>query len=386
MILASITLFLQVAAVVLGSDCGGGMVLRVDGGDLIEEDGSRRTIGMYTSQLQKFVIDELYPEVDVQRDIKGKSFFNSSELRYLDLSGGEYLADQTLLLPSLFVLRLDKYDTTTSIAIASNASGAVLDDAVPPGLVALYGVSYSAVIGGSFDATANASFEAIHIEDGGHNSIRYVSVRATVNEAWKSSVTIRGGTRHEMAHSNVDGEGKAGRCIWTIATSSVLVHDNTIRQCVGHALDFDAYTSASAMWNNLLEENGPEEGYGQAIFVEETASGNFVFNNTMRRNINGIAIYSLDVGPVIGNIIANNVVVDSIKRGYSSGGGNADPSNHAEKNIFVGNYARNNGGGDFMISHGATVGDYWISNEGNSNIIWDGNDPLNSDIVAVFEP
>ena len=42
-----------------------------------------------------------------------------------------------------------------------------------------------------------------------------------------------------------------------------------------------------------MQSNG-EEG----IFVEETASGNFVFNNTLRRNGCGIGVYSNAVGPM----------------------------------------------------------------------------------------
>ena len=56
------------------------------------------------------------------------------------------------------------------------------------------------------------------------------------------------------------------------------------------------YTSSSAAYNNLCEDNR-EEG----IFVEETASGNFIFNNTVRRNGCGIGVYSMAVGPVCGD-------------------------------------------------------------------------------------
>ena len=383
-------LVLVVVRVSEGNTCGGGMVLRVDAGELVMDDGTRRPVGMYTSQLQASVINALYPEVIPADDIAGTTFFNASELRYLDLSGGAYFVDQTLLLPSLFVLRLDTYDSITSMSLAANASTTPAADPDAIALLSLHGVSYSAVVGGSFDARGNASWEGIHVEDGGHNSIRRVLVRASVNEAWKSMVTVRGGTRHEVSHSTLDGGGLAGRCAWTIATSSALVHDNTIQGCVGHALDFDAYTSGSAAWNNLVQDNGPEvQGYGQGIFVEETASGNFIFNNTLRRNLNGIAVYSLDVGPVTGNIIANNLIEDSTVRGISSGGGSGTSGpQHAEKNIFVANVARNNSAGDFWVMHGNVEGDYWVSNESGETdkVIWDGTDPKSSANVSVFEP
>ena len=75
------------ATVSAGSECGGGMVVRVDAGDLILEDGSRQHVGMYTSQLQDAVINALYPEVVNSRDISPTTFFNSDNLCYLDLSG-----------------------------------------------------------------------------------------------------------------------------------------------------------------------------------------------------------------------------------------------------------------------------------------------------------
>ena len=86
----------------------------------------------------------------------------------------------------------------------------------------------------------------------------------------------------EISSSDVGGSSTAmskGRCIWTLATSRAFVHDNYVHHCTSHALDFDAYTSNSAAYSNVCEDNG-EEG----IFVEETANGNFIFNNTCRRN------------------------------------------------------------------------------------------------------
>ena len=165
------------------------------------------------------------------------------------------------------------------------------------------------------------------------------------------------------------------------------VHSFT-KGCTGHALDFDAYTSGSAAWSNLLQDNdGAAGGYGQGIFVEETASGNFIFNNTLRRNRNGIQLYSLDVGPVSGNIVAGNVVEDSSAHGISSGGGSgANGPQHAEKNVVVGNVARNNAAGDYWVNHGSVVGDFWVSNDAESDIPWAGEDPQSSASVSVFEP
>ena len=45
-----------------------------------------------------------------------------------------------------------------------------------------------------------------------------------------------------------------------------------------------------------------EDGIEEGIFAEETASNNFIFNNTLRRNGCGIGVYSNAVGPVAGNM------------------------------------------------------------------------------------
>jgi uncharacterized membrane protein len=50
------------------------------------------------------------------------------------------------------------------------------------------------------------------------------------------------------------------------------VHFNYATRCVGHVIDFDAYTSNSAAWSNVAEYNNPT-GVGEGIFVEVSGSG-----------------------------------------------------------------------------------------------------------------
>ncbi|GMI03627.1 hypothetical protein TrRE_jg8635 [Triparma retinervis] len=359
-----------------------GTTFRIDAGKL-KLDGKTLDVGFFTSVIQKQVIDAMYKEVD-EADIKKITYFNASNLRYLELSGGEYQVDEPLLLPSMFVLSLDE---ETSMVLADNATAAPTssdDDSSLPSLVGLVDVSFSAVVGGSFDARGHGDgWECVRILNGGHNAIRGVKAIAHVNEAWKSTITIRGGSRHELAGSTVDGDEKAGRCAWTIATNAALVHDNVITGCVGHALDFDAYTSGSTAYSNVVTHNEGGQ-YGQGIFVEETASGNFIFNNTVSYNVNGIELYSLTVGPVMGNIVANNRVFKNLRKGISSGGGNGEEKNHADSNVFVGNEASGNGEGDLFANHGHVQNDYWVSNVGEW--VFDEGDLASSKNASVFEP
>jgi hypothetical protein len=306
---------------------------------------------------------------------------NASVLRYLHLRG-EYYADVPLLLPSLFVLNL-----SGTIAPAANLS--MVNVSRFTGFVMLSDTHFTAVVGGTFDArhlspplAGSRGYQAVSIVGGANNAIR--GVRAIVNNTG-AALGVNQSPRAEISGCDVGGEGKMmmrGRCIWTLATSRAMVHDNHVHHCSAHALDFDAYTSASAAWNNLCEDNG-EEG----IFVEETASGNFIFNNTLRRNANGIGLYANAVGPVANNMIVGNVLEDN-GGGITAGGYGHDPKKQSESNIFASNVLRGNtGSSQINPAHGEVVGDYWVSNscEGDA-ACWRQPLPHSSASVAIFDP
>jgi parallel beta-helix repeat protein len=176
----------------------------------------------------------------------------------------------------------------------------------------------------------------------------------------------------------VGGGGGLGmlqtRCIWTLATSHALVHDNHVHNCSLHALDFDAYTSSSVAWSNLCEGNG-EEG----IFLEESAKDCSLFNNTCQHNGDGIGVYSNAVGPVANNFIINNRLINNRRLGLSAGGyGHTGPDHHglpiSLSNIFASNFISGNAydrsptrygpAPDAQVNpaHGATSMDYWTGN------------------------
>ena len=253
------------------------------------------------------------------------SLINASALRYLLLDGA-YLCDIPLRLPSLFVLQLA---AGASIRPAANLS--LENTTTFTGLVEMSDVHFSAVVGGTVDASSlpaeafdypyRRGYQAVAIKGGSNNAVRHVSLRANNSDG---AVGINQSPHGEIAHCDIGGgpggQGMTkGRCVWCLATSHALVHDNLVRNCSSHSLDFDAFTSTSAAYSNLCED-GIEEG----IFVEETASNNFVssprapppplwlgsyesdgcvqiFNNTVRRNGCGIGVYSNAVGPVAGN-------------------------------------------------------------------------------------
>ena len=359
-------LFLAVVTAVPTAQAG--IVVRVKNGVLV--DGGIY-VGNTTSELAKNVVNnvQLFPAVS-SADWEGTSMINASLLRYLVLEG-DYLADVPLQLPSLFVLQLDGATTIKPAPTLplSNTSRFTA-------LVELRDAHFSAVVGGTIDASSlpasayaypdRRGYQAITIVGGANNAVRHATLRANNTDA---AVSVNTSPNAEIAYCDVgggpSGQGQTkGRCIWTIATSRALVHDNRVRNCSSHALDFDAYTSASAAWSNLCEDNG-EEG----IFVEETASGNFVFNNTLRRNGCGIGVYSNAVGPVDHNLIVANVAEGNAGNAITAGGYGHDPRKISSGNIFAANIARDNAGhngGQYNAHHGATAGDLWTGNSAES--------------------
>lgn len=358
----------------------GGKIVRVVNGVV---SGSGTVVGSFTSNLQSEVVDSMFAPVK-SSDWAEISLINSTSLRYLELSGA-YLVDKPLQLPSMFVLRAD--NATFQGAKNISTKGFPRFSA----LVVMNDTQFSAVIGGTYNASKDVppppngtrGLQAISIVSGFHNSIR--GVRAV--SPYDSAIGINMGSSNEVAECDVGGDKgytAPARCIWALATSRVLVRDNKVKFCASHALDFDAYTSDSIASGNLCTDNG-EEG----IFVEETASGNTIVNNTCRRNGAGIGVYSNEVGPVQDNLFISNVLEDNIRVGIIAGGYGHDPNKYSRRNIFIANRAARNGDAAFYPDHGALDGDYWVANLNldapQSTPKWKSL-PANNSAVAIFEP
>jgi hypothetical protein len=230
-------------------------------------------VGTHTSQLTADVVDKLFAPVS-SADWKNVSMIDSSVLRYLVLEG-HYLADVPLRLPSLFVLQLTD---GASIRPATNLS--LENTSTFTGLVEMNDVHFSAVIGGTVDASSlpaeafdypyRRGYQAIAIKKGSNNAVRHVRARSNNSDG---AVGINQSPHGEIAHCDIgggpDGQGMTkGRCIWCLATSHALVHDNWVRNCSSHSLDFDAYTSSSAAYNNLCED-------GTEVLSESSLFGMF---------------------------------------------------------------------------------------------------------------
>ena len=244
-------------------------------------------VGMYTSQLQH-MIDTKFAPVHGW-DWQHQPLIDGTSLRHLTLVG-DYLADVPLRPPSMFVLKLQG-----TLKPAVNLSQVNVPRYAA--LVTLEAVQFSAVIGGNdillslpchlvqshlseyavsgtFDASSlpaqpagapwpkrtGHGYMALSIHKGSHNAIR--NVRALSNNS-DACIGVNTSPFAEIGNCHVGGwknflstEMLQTRCIWTLATSFALVHDNHVHHCAIHALDLDAYTSSSVAWNNLCEDNG----------------------------------------------------------------------------------------------------------------------------------
>lgn len=347
-----------------------------------------REVGRYTSSLQSEVLS-LFPEkgpsdwADTTLVKQSVSAGDGGLLRHLYLEG-EYFADMPLRLPSLLVLHLNGSITDAANLTADPFNG---DSKAFPGIVMLNGSQYSAIEGGTVNATAHpkTQMQGVAILQGHRNSLR--GVRALSN--WQSAIGVRGGSNNEIVNCDVGGDPKYGniaaRAIWSIATERNYVHHNYVHHADMHALDFDAYTASSIAWANTCEDNGAE-----GIFVEETSHDNVITGNICRRNRNGIGVYTLAVGPVTRNVFFGNQVEENTNNAITAGGYGHDPTKYSIGNVFFGNVASKvpEGNAAFNVAHGANKGDYWFG-----NAVQGGNDefdlsklPHNNSKVAIFQP
>ena len=238
------------------------------------------------------------------------------------------------------------------------------------------------VTNGMLDVWPNTKLMAISIVDGTHNSIKHVKDTSQFD----SVIGVNGGAFNEVAYCDLggrQGQMTPARGIWTLATERALVHHNWVHHSLKHTIDFDAFSSSGVAFANLCEDNGQE-----GIFVEESAHDNLVVANTCVRNNDGIAVYSMGVGPVKNNVILGNNVTDNKRYGIAAGGYGHSATKHSESNLFVANVGSNNMKATYNAMHGVVEGDYWVSNQGSAKSQWPWMyipHPSNSN-VSVFQP
>eukprot|EP01052_Picozoa_sp_SAG31_P018898 SAG31_NODE_1357_length_8647_cov_8.257838_5_plen_287_part_00 len=243
----------------------------VDHGELVE--GTKRThVGTRASDLQK-LIDALPPAKPLANVT---ALINSTQLRRLRLTG-RYTGDQTLHLPSLFVLELD--EGTTYSGSAAGLPGDGLNS-----LVMANGTYYTAIVGGHWDCTqipmryyATTGLLGTFVRA---FTVTCVTVRDCGEGLNYSSgnVMVQNGDHGEVSHSEMMGRNARGgnaRGLWLERNTGLSVHHNHIHDCVdGPLIDVDNGNSGVLVYSNVLENT---EAYG--LWLELNTVDCYAFNS-----------------------------------------------------------------------------------------------------------
>ena len=166
----------------------------------------------------RFVLQQTLAYIDSKfanttvHDLKQHSVINSAVFRYLNLTG-DYLTDQPLRIPSLFVLELPESATPAHILSITNISRFT-------GLIEMRDVYFSAVIGDTFDASSlpavenSRGYECITIVGGSHNAIR--GVRSIANNS-DSAIGVNMSPHAEVCNCDVGGRYNKLNCLFGAA-------------------------------------------------------------------------------------------------------------------------------------------------------------------------
>jgi len=283
---------------------------------------------------------------------------------FLELNGGNFIADESLVLPSNFILSLEDVDISPSPEFLPYRSMIEINNTFLSGVVSRGGPSMArfrcddVIVSPGAVTSTNSSrvyVDGLDVFGCGHGNggaIHFQGVPMTWGSFTASGLTV--------CNCNVRNSSRA---IWTETVSGVSIHNNSLSYCSSHTLDFDAFTHYSVATNNIIFNNSAREG----VFIEQGAVGITISGNRIGPgNGNGIAVYNnamnISCGP---HVIAGNVIFDNINAGISLG--STAPKN-GEPNVGVlvmGNTLFGNGGEgkpQGYHTNGAQIGTIYASN------------------------
>jgi hypothetical protein len=294
----------------------------------------------------------------------------SGSLSFLRLTRGAWLADEPLNLSlRQLVLVLDDVDLVPAasfpplrglIEINSTAYSGVVSPGGPAAariICADAAVSPAAVW--SVDS-ADTVVDGLFIFGCGGTEGGAVHLQGRAG-AW--APTVSGG---QILNCNITNSSRA---IWTETISRVIISGNRVYANHGHAIDFDAFSTASTCVNNIVVGNAAREG----IFIEQGASGIVVAGNTIGPgNGNGVAVYNNDMNVTCGpHVIAGNTIVGNLNAGISVGS-TAPRAGTPDVGVTVaGNVLRGNGPAakpQGVHTNGAQVGTVYAANDNADGI------------------
>jgi len=313
----------------------------------------------------------------------------NNSFSFLELNGGSFVADESLVLPSYFVLSLNDVDISPSSSFLPYRSMIEINSTILSGVVSRGGPSMArfhcddvTVSPGAITSTNSSRvyIDGIGVYGCGHGNggaIHFQGVPMT----W-AGFTATGLT---VANCNIRNSSRA---IWTETVSGVSIHNNTLSYSSSHTLDFDAFTHYSVATNNVIFNNSAREG----VFIEQGAVGITVSNNIIGPgNGNGIAVYNnamnISCGP---HVIAGNIIFDNLNAGISLG---STAPKEGEPNVGVlvmGNTLHGNGGDSKpqgYHTNGAQIGTIYASNSNFDGISkYTQFSPFTSSNISVVDP
>lgn len=217
----------------------------------------------------------------------GPALVNASQLSFLELRGGAWLADAPLaLLPGVILVLKN-----TTVAPAAGfpptramveVNSSALSGVVSPGADALFRCPDAAVSPAAVWAVGSprVTIDGLNVFGCGHGHGAAVHVQGTPG-SW--APTHEGAT---IANCNITNSSRA---VWLETVRGVSVHGNAITACSSHALDFDAFTYYSVATQNTISYNAEREG----VFIEQGAVGITVANNVIGPgNGRGVAVFN----------------------------------------------------------------------------------------------
>lgn len=339
-------------------------------------NGSARThVGNKASDLQP-IIDSLGPARPLANVT---ALINSSQLRRLRLTG-DYVADVTLHLPSMFVLALDEGTTyrggSQTVRDPVGFSGSKCQMPVcclPSGervpanftgecdcstcdgnsMIQVTGTYFTAVLGGHFDCSALPLSYHGSAAISAAGCTAFTLSHATlshcgVGRVWTSgNLGISKGSHGEIAHTKIYG---GSRSIWTQYETNLAVHDNEFYGM----WDADGHSGPHNMaWNNLFSLDSAHGITNQpAIWMEADTTQLFAWNNTIFN-----ASIAFQGASGAGHLLIGNRILNSTSGTVLMGCEPGCSKSNTPGDVFASNFVQ---GGSIAVGHQGPFENNWL--------------------------
>jgi hypothetical protein len=313
----------------------------------------------------------------------------NTSFSFLELRNGVFVADESLSLPSNFILSLENVDISPSSTFLPYRSMIEINSTFLNGIVSRGGPSMArfrcdnvTISPGVVTATNSSRVyvDGLDIFGCGHGNggaIHFQGIPMTWGGFTATGLTV--------SNCNIRNSSRA---IWTETVSGVSVHNNSLSFSTSHTLDFDAFTHYSVATGNIIFNNSAREG----VFIEQGAIGITISNNVIGPgNGNGIAVYNNDMNITCGpHVIAGNQIFNNLNAGVSIGSTAPKAGSPNMGVLVMGNQIFGNGGEkkpQGYHTNGAQIGTIYASNNNLDGISkFTQFEPFSSQNISIIDP